>query len=484
VLGIAGVAAWLSAGGAGRRGSSDGAVPATIAVLPFADRSAGGDQEYFSDGITEELIATLARVEGLRVASRTSAFAYKNREVDIRTVGAELGVGAVLEGSVRREGDRLRITAQLVKVADGYPLWSDTYDRDAGDAFAIQQEIARSIAQTLRVKLVGAGAEATGREEADAQGYDLYLLGRYAWYRRTEDGLRTAAKLFEQAVAQSPNYARAHAGLADAYAVLGFYDYLRPREAFPRAEAAARRAIALDPTLAAPRATLGYVELYHNWELERGEEEFRRAIALEPNYSTAHQWYGNLLTAAGRFTEAEREMRLAQEIDPLSLIANAALGWVLYYAGDFAGAAEQCRRTLELNSDYGLAHLWRGWALQEMDSLAPAVAAHRRAVAVSDGGALLVASLARALVVAGQRAEADSLLRGLEARADSGRYVPAYEVAKVHAALGHTDRAFTWLARALDERAHSMVFLRVDPQLARLRSDPRFDRLLGRVFPR
>src|SRR5688572_16490534 len=178
---------------------------------------------------------------------------------------------------------------------------------------------------------------------------------------------------------------------------MGFYDFLPPTEAFPKAEAAATRAVALDPTLAAPRATLGYVALYHHWDLGRGEEEFRRAIALDPNYSTAHQWYANLLAAAGRFPEAEREMRRAQEIDPLSLIANAALGWVFYHAGEYAAAAAQCRQTLELNADYGLAHLWRGWALQELDSLSAAVDAHRRAVAVSDSGGLFVASLARSL---------------------------------------------------------------------------------------
>ena len=288
---------------------------------------------------------------------------------------------------------------------------------------------------------------------------------------------------FEQGVALAPDYARAHAGLADAYAVLGFYDYLPPTVAFPRADSAARRAAALDPTLGGPHATLGYVQLYHHWDLRRGEEEFRRAIALEPNYSTAHQWYGNLLTAAGRFPEAEREMRRAQEIDPLSLIANAALGWVFYYAGDPAAAAAQCQRTLELNPDYALAHLWRGWALQELDSIPAAVAEHRLALALSDSAGLYVASLARALAVDGRTGEARALLARLEARRRADRYAPAYEIAKVYAALGQTDEAFAWLDRAVRERSHSLVFLQVDPQLASLRADPRFVRLRARVFP-
>jgi len=333
------------------------------------------------------------------------------------------------------------------------------------------------------VRLVGDRADGDGDAPPDATAYDLYLKGRYAWYRRREAGLRAAAHSFEQALAIAPDYARAHAGLADAYAVLGFYDYLPPTEAFPNAEAAARRAIALDATLAGPHATLGYVQLYHHWNLARGEEEFRRAIALEPNYSTAHQWYGNLLTAAGRFPEAEREMRRAQEIDPLSLIANAALGWVLYHAGDYAGAVAQCDRTLELDPDYALAHLWRGWALQELDSLPAAVVAHRRALAASDGTGLYVASLARSLALAGQRAGAESLLGQLRARGEAGRYVPSYEVARVYVALGDRRRAFAWLDRARAERSHSMVFLRVDPQLARLRDDPRFARLAAHVNP-
>jgi tetratricopeptide (TPR) repeat protein len=221
--------------------------------------------------------------------------------------------------------------------------------------------------------------------------------------------------------------------------------------------------------------------LYHRWDLRKGEEEFRRSISLNANYSTAHQWYANLLTAAGRFDEAEREMRRAQEIDPLSLIASAALGWVKYYAGDYASAAAQCLRTLELNPMYGLAHLWRGWALQEMDSLDAAVESHRRALAVSDSSALYIASLARSLALRGDRAEARSLLQRLQARLNAGKYTPAYEIAKVHEALGQPDEALNWLERAYAQRAHSMVFLREDPQLERLRSHSRFRELVRQV---
>ena len=476
-------ALWFGTRGRGAASAGAASVPATVAVLPFVDQSPGGNQEYFSEGITEELINTLARVGGLRVASRTSSFAFKGRNTDPRTIGTELGVATILEGSVKRDGDQLRITARLVNAKDGYALWSNTYDRTAGDAFAIQHEIAGAIAQTLRVKLVGPVADSSPGPPPNAAANDLYFKGRYAWYTRTQAGVRSAVQFFQQALDVDPTFVRAHAGLADAYAILGFYDYSAPTEVFPKAEASAKRAADLAPFLAGPRATLGYVALYHHWDLKRGEEEFQRAISLDPNYSTAHQWYANLLTAAGRFEEAEREMRLAQVIDPLSLIANAGLGWVLYYAGDHAGAAAQCHRTLELNANYGLAHLWRGWALQELDSLPAAVEAHRKALAVSDSSALYVAALARALALSGERGEAEALLRTLESRAASGQYVASYEIAKVHEALGHADVALQWLERARTQRAHSMVFLNVDPQLARLRGRPEFQKLVKQVFP-
>jgi TolB-like protein/Tfp pilus assembly protein PilF len=463
----------------------------TIAVLPFVDQSPGGDQGHFSDGISEELINTLGRMGSLRVASRTSSFAFKNQNVNIRTIAESLGVATVLEGSVRREGTTIRIQASLINAAENKLLWSETYDRNVGAAFAIQQEIARAIAQTLRVTLVGQVADSQSAPAPDAEAYELYLKarnalylkGRYAWFTRTEEGVRSAVKLFEEALEHDSTYVEALSGLADSYAILGFYDFMAPTEAFPKAEQAALKAASMAPFLAQPRTTLGYVELYHRYDVARGEEEFRRAISLNPRYSVAHQWYANLLTVAGRFSEAEMEMRKAQDIDPLSLAANAALGWVLYYAGNFSAAAAQCHRTLELNPDYGLAHLWRGWALQEMDSLSLAVESHRRGVAVSDSGGVFVASLARSLALQGQRAEAEALLRRLESAVASARYMPSYEIGKIHEALGRPDEAMKWLERAYKERSHSMVFLRVDPQLKKLRSRPDFQRLVRQVFP-
>jgi TolB-like protein/DNA-binding SARP family transcriptional activator len=457
-----------------------------IAVLPFTDLSPGSDREYFSDGITEELISTLTRVEGLRVASSRSVFAFRNSGEDVRGIGAKLGVASVLEGSVRWSGDRLRITAKLVNVADGYQLWAETYDRPVGDAFVIQQEIAEAIVQMLRGRLAGAGLSRQPRPDPEA--YELYLQGvsvglksRFDATSSTGEGSSRQIELYQQAIARDSTFAAAYVAMANQLVSLAFFDYLPPDEAFSRAEATARRAVELDPLLGTPHTVLAYVQLYHRWDLARAEEEFRRAIALAPGDPTTHQWYGNLLAIDGRFDEAVREMRRAQEADPLRVIAIAAEGWVRYYAREYPTAVEVLVRAEGRNPDYALTHLWRGWSLEEMDSLPAALDAHRRAVAASDSGAVFVAALARALALAGDGSAAEALLRGLQDRSAGGGYVPSYEIAKVHEALGRRTRALEWLERAYRERSHSMVFLTIDPQLDRLRSDPRFIDLTKRV---
>ena len=449
----------------------------TMAVLPFENLSADADAEYLSDGITEEIGASLGRVKGLRVAAHTSAFSFKGQRVDVREVGRRLNVGAVLEGSVRKLGPRLRVTTRLVETTQGYQLWSETYERDFEDAFAVQQEIASEVAERLQGNL--GTPTSTAGAAPDAESYDLYLKGRYAWHRRTAESLRSAVGLLSQAVERAPGWARAHAGLADAYAVSGFYDYLPPREAFPSAERAARRALELDPGLAAPHATLGYVHLYYDWRWDPADEEFRRAIALDPAYSTAHQWYGNYLTAMGRFPEAMQQMREAQERDPLSLIANAALCWSQYYARDYREAVAQCRRTLELNPDFELAHLWQGHALEQLGELEAAKDVIERAVQLSKGTALTRAALAHVLASVGRSDSARAVLAKLAKPGE--HYVPSFEIAKAYLALGDRKTAMDWLERAHGERAHSMAFLKVDPQLDRLRDDPRFEALRRQV---
>lgn len=469
-----------------RRGVASRAEPAamrTIAVLPFVNLSADPENEYFSDGITEELITTLGQVSGLRVASRSSAFAYKNKAVDVREVGRRLGVAAVVEGGVRRSGRTLRVTAQLVDATTGYDLWSATYDREAADVFAIQEEISRAIAARL-VGTLGADERVTLAERStrDPVTYDLYLKGRHAWHERTRESLARAIEHFSQAVARESDYARAHIGLGDAYAVSAFYDYLPPREAYPKAEAAARRAIELDPALAAPHATMGYILTYYHMDWPRSDEAFKRALAADPDYATAHQWYGNLLTVAARFDEAEREFRAAQEDDPLSLIAQAALGWSYYYAGKYDAALEQCRRTLAVNPNFELAHLWGAWALIELGRVAEAREWVERAGELSKRSPLTSLALAYVLGRSGSHADkaaARVVVREMELRRARGEYLPAYEIAKVHLALADHAAALTWLKRAVDDGSHSRAFFRVDPQLALLRGDLQFEALVA-----
>jgi tetratricopeptide (TPR) repeat protein len=375
----------------------------------------------------------------------------------------------------------MRITVQLVDVSSGFPLWSDSFDRGVEDILQVQDDIARSIVEALRGRLLPASAEAVpGRSEVGFEGYDLYLRGRYLWHRRTGPALRDALRLFEEAVSISPGFARGYVGVGDAYAILGFYEFLAPEEAFPRARDAALRALELDATLAPAHATLGYVALYHEWNWERAEAEFRRAIELDPGYSTAHQWYGNYLTAMGRFADAEAAMRRAMELDPLSLIANAALGWVYYYGGEPARAIEQLRRTHELDSEFDLARLWEGQALEELGRYEEAVAAIEEAAEIDGGSDVVMAALARARALHGRPDLAMEVLEGFGDRGDES-WLPAYDIARVHEALGDHQAAFLWLQRALDGRSHSMVFLQVDPAFSGLRSDPRFDELVRTV---
>jgi tetratricopeptide (TPR) repeat protein len=420
----------------------------------------------------------LARKE-LRVVSRTSVFALKGRNLSASEIGQLLGAESLVEGSVRREGNRLRISARLVNARDGYQLWSETYDRRLDDVLAIQEEIALMIADTLTGQLLGEQhAASPDTSVANPLAYDHYLKGRFHWHRRTQESLLAAVTHFKQAADHAPKYAPAWAGLADAYAVLGFYDFLPPAESFPKAQEAARRALELDPQNASAEATLGYAALYYEWNITKAEARFQRAIALDPNSTKAHQWYGNLLTAAGRFEEAEREMRRAQQLEPLSLIASAALGWSLYYSGRHEDALDQFRTTLTLDPNFDLAYLWSGWALEALDRYDDALAMLEQAAKRSGGSGISLASLARLHALRGEHTEAKRILMQLQSSKD---YAPAYEISKAWFALGASAEADQWLQRALDQRSHSLVFLRVDPQLATHRQEPAFKRVASRI---
>lgn len=457
-----------------------------IAVLPFNNFSESGGSSYFADGVSEELMYLLMRTPGIRVASRTSAFAYRDLKLDVRDMARRLDVDWILEGSVRRSGvgDTLRITAQLTDATNGFQTWSESFDRSSDDIFAIQAEIAATIANRIAPRLNGEhGATSLlgARAAADPDTYDLYFQARFHWHRRTEASLRKASDLFELVAKREPENARAWAGVAESYAVLAFYDFVAPRVGFPRAESAARRALQLDPTLAGPHATLAYVDTYYNWNWEAADEGFRRAIELEPGNSTAHHWYGNLLTARGLFDDAERQMRRAAELDPLSMIAHSGIGWVLMLANQNDRAIRQLAAALRLSTDFCLAHYWMGLALEQKGQPLKAVRPIQRAIELSPDSALGVAALAHAYASAGDIKSARLHLDALLERERRGRYISSYQLAKVYHVLGDLAATFTRLERAYADRAHAMAYLNVDPQLRSLAKHPRFQRLVEQV---
>ncbi|HXG43703.1 MAG TPA: protein kinase [Gemmatimonadales bacterium] len=465
----------------------------SVLVLPFANLSPDPDNEYFSDGMTDELISALARIEGLHVVSRTSSFAFKSRAQDIREVGERLNVQAVVEGSVRRAGDRLRITARLVNVADGFQLWSATFDRQLEDVFAIQDEIARAVAAALQVRLFApAPAPALelprGRPPAggalpptdNLEAYSLYLKGRHSWSRRTEEALRIGLGFFQQALDLDPDYALAHAGVANSYVILGFYCTMAPGEAFPAAKAAARRALELDPGVVEAQAALAYAFMYHDWDWAAAEAAFQEAIRLNPGYATAHQWYGNYLAIQGRFEAAVQSVGRAVALDPLSPLMVGALGWQLYFARRYEEAADHHRRALALDPGYAVAHLWLGLVLEQLGDAAGAVAAFEESVRLSARNVLALAMLGHGQALLGDVRSARRQLEELTALRRS-RFVSAYDLAVLHLALGEPEPALEWLETGYRERTHWMALLAVDPRLDPLRPHPRFRALLDRL---
>ena len=477
LAGVALVAFRLASRGA-RQSTSSAPAPLapSVAVLPFVNMSAAKDDEYFSDGITEEVINALANVEGVRVVSRTSAFAFKGKNLSVRKIGEELAVSTVLEGSVRRQGSDVRIVAQLINAADGYHLWSKTFDRRLENVFAVEDELARSIAEALTPKLLNAAAPLVRDATASTEAHDLYLRGRHFWNKRTPEDLKRAVSLFQQALEVDPKYALAHAGLADAYALLVEYSPARPGEMLPRAVANARKALDLNPALAEPHATLGLVAMgAYDWP--GAEREFKRAIELRPGYVTAHHWYAIFLSIMGRFPEARAQAEQAVQLDPASLIVSNMLGVVLYDSRDYAGAIEAFRKTLELDPTFVPAREFLACAYVSAGKKQEALAQ-----LPSTDGSDLDHAVMRAWVLAatGQGEQASRLARELVERSGRDALRPGM-LAAVHALLGDRDRAFALLDRAYQEKDWTVRELKVSPMWDPLREDPRFGKLLNKM---
>jgi serine/threonine protein kinase/Tfp pilus assembly protein PilF len=450
----------------------------TVAVLPFENVSHDPQQEYFVDGMTDELIADLAKIGALRVISRTSVMRYKGTDKSLPDIARELGVDAVIEGSVLRVGDRVRITAQLIEAAADQHLWVESYDRDLRDVFTLQREVAGAIVQGVQIKVTPQERTYLKRvRHTEPEAYESYLKGRYYWNKRTADSLRKGIAYFEHAVEKDPSYALAYAGLADSYNILGFYGIFPPKQSFPRAKAAALKALEIDDSLPEAHASLGYVKLYHDWEWPEAEKEFQRSLVLNPSYATGNHFYGNLLIVTGRTEDAVARFGMALELDPLSLIINAGLGWALYHSRQYKDAEEQVRKALELDSNFALGHLWLGQVYEQQQLFQEAVNEMHKGVTLSGESTYAIARLGHAYGLAGQREEARRVLNELQILSKHS-YVSAYDVAVIFVSLNENDEVFKWLEKAYDERAQGLALLKVDPRVDVLRSDSRYNDLV------
>jgi TolB-like protein/DNA-binding winged helix-turn-helix (wHTH) protein/Flp pilus assembly protein TadD len=463
---------------------SRGPAPAAIrslAVLPLENLSGDASQNYFADGMTDELITDLAQISALRVISRTSVMAYKGARKPLPQIARELNVDAVVEGTVLHSGDQVRITAQLIEASTDKHLWSQSYEGELRDTLALQSRVASAIADQIRINLTPQEQAALKTVKVvDPEAYESYLKGRYFWNKRTADGLKVALAYFKQAIEEDPKYARAYSGLADTYALLGDWQYavMTPKEAFPEAKAAAIKALELDSTLGEAHNSLAFVLDGFDWDLDAGGKEFRRAIELNPGYATAHHWYAWHLSLLGRFDDAIAEMRKAESLDPLSLIINADLAELLGLAHSYDDSIRQSLKTIEMDPNFALAHNQLAQAYLQKHMYDEAVAELQKAVKLSGNSPTCIANLARAYVASGKRAEAVTLLNTLIKRSTTG-YSNASEIAMIYASLGDTDQAMNWLDKSFEDRFNPGVLLR--PGFDPLRSDPRFQSLVHRV---
>jgi len=476
---IAAAAIWLSFGKLRERFRGGPGRIESLAVLPIDNLSRDPEQDYFADGMTEELITDLAKIGALRVISRTSVMQYKGVRKPLPEIARALNVDAVVEGSVERSGNRVRVTAQLIEAATDRNLWAESYERDLRDVLDLQSEMARAIANEIKIKL-------TPREQArlarsrpvDPEAHELYLRGRYYQEKRTQEGLKRAMGYFEQAIEKDPNYALGYAALAASYIQLEDFSVLPPKEALPKARAAATKALEVDDNLAEAHAALALVLIHtympEGWEI--AEKESRRAVELNPSYASAHHWYALCLLAEGRADEAVAEIKRALELDPLSLIINTNMGSILTLARRYDQAIEQQKKTLELNPSFPSAYWPLGVAYEQKGMFKEAITEFQKAI-VLEGSPIYMAGLAHTYAAAGRRGEAQRVLEEL-LKLSKQSYVPFYEMAVVYAGLGEKDQALASLQMACNEQSGRLYFLKLDPRFDSLRSDPRFQGLL------
>jgi len=462
------------------RGRSPTAIR-SLAVLPLENLSGEASQNYFSDGMTDELITDLAQITALRVISRTSVMVYKGARKPLPQIARELHVDAVVEGTVLRAGDHVRITAQLIDASTDKHLWSHSYEGELRDTLALQDRVARAIAEEIQISL-------TPREQAALKSvkvvnpiaYESYLKGRYFWNKRTADGLKIALAYFKQASEEDPKYAQAYCGLADTYALLGDWQYavMTPQEANPQAKAAALKAVELDGALGEAHNSLAFVLDGFDWDLDSGGKEFRRALELNPGYATAHHWYSWHLALLGRYDEAIAEMKKAQSLDPLSLIINTDLAELFVLSHAYDESIRQSRKTIEMDPNFAMAHNQLAQAYLQQHVYKEAVVELQKAVQLSGGSPICIANLARAYALSGQKSEALTLLSDLKTSSTPG-FSHASEIAAIYVSLGDMDEAMHWIEKGYAERFNPGVLIR--PGFDPLRSDPRFKNVVHSI---
>jgi TolB-like protein/DNA-binding winged helix-turn-helix (wHTH) protein/Tfp pilus assembly protein PilF len=476
------LAVWTFRPGRGSSASPPPPAPIrSLAVLPLESLSSDASQEYFADGMTDELITDLGQISALRVISRTSTMQYKGARKPLPQIARELDVDGVVEGTVLRSGQKVRITAQLIRAAADQHLWSNSYEGDLGDTLALQSKVAREIAEQIRIHLTPQEKAALKSVKAvNPEAYEAYLKGRYFWNKRTADGLKKAADYFNQAIEKDPNYAPAYTGLADSYALLGDWEYgvLPPKEAYPKAKAAATTALELDHTLSEAHTSLAFSLDGFDWDWESAEREFKRAIELNPNYATAHHWYGWHLSVLGRHSEAIAELRKAESLDPLSLIISADVAEELLIAHQYDESIKQSRKTVDMDSNFALAHYELGQAYVQKHMYNEAIRELQTSIALSGGSTTCTSNLAYAYAVSGQKSEAARILNALTSR-PAHRFSNASEIALIYVGLDNKDQAMIWLEKAYAERFNPGILMR--PAFDSLRSDPRFQDLLRRI---
>jgi len=456
----------------------------SIAVLPFDNLSRDPDNAYFCEGVQDEILTRLAKVADLKVISRTSTQHFKSTPENLPQIAKQLGVAHILEGSIQKAANQVRVNVQLINALTDAHLWADTYDRKLTDIFAVETEIAKTVADMLQAKLTGSEQHVIAvRPTANSEAHQLYLKGRFFWNKRTGNDLKKSIDYFEQAIAADPNYALAYAGVADGYVWLPGYTAGTPRDSYPKAKAAAKKALELDDTLAEARTSLAIAIWLYDFDSSQANREFQRAIELNPNYAIAHQQYGNItLSALGRFDDAIAEGKRAVELDPLSLVINTDLGSNYCYARRYDEAIAQLRKTLEMDAGFYIAHIVLGQALDAKGAREAAIVEFQKARALNDDPSVL-GMLGRAYGLSGNKMEAEKILDQLK-ELSKQRYVAAYSFALVYLALGDKEEALRWLEQSYQDRAGSDIgYIRVDPLLDPLRSDPRFEALAEKIVP-